>query len=98
MFQSFLPTGNSAVRASLEFSSFEKRRNIFSAGRMVGDYDMTLYLNARTPEELPQRISLYKKELRSQIIHYDPLVRDRVHYWGQFTPGIFNYFAKQSGQ
>jgi DNA-binding Lrp family transcriptional regulator len=72
---------------------FEKLRNIFYAGRMLGDYDMILYLNARTPEELYQSISLYKNELKSHIVHYDLLIQDKVHHWRQFTPGIFQSFA-----
>jgi DNA-binding Lrp family transcriptional regulator len=75
---------------------FARLRNIFYAGRMIGDYDMILYLNARTPEELHQSIALFKNELRSHIIHYDLLVQERVHHWRQFTPGIFGSFSNFS--
>ncbi len=68
---------------------FTKLQNIFYAGRMIGDYDMILYLNARTPEELNSSIELFKAEIEQHIVHYDLLVQDKVHYWRQFTPGIY---------
>ena len=68
---------------------FQELRNIFYAGKMSGDYDMILYLNARTPQELNESIELFKSELGDCIIHYDLLVQDKVHHWRQFTEGIF---------
>lgn len=77
---------------------FEKLQNIFYAGRMVGDYDMILYLNARSPEELNKSIELFKKEMSNKIIHYELLVQDKVHYWRQFTKGIYKGFLKDSNK
>jgi len=68
---------------------FEKLQNIFYAGKMLGDYDMILYLNARTPEELNSSIELFKESIDKYIIHYDLLVQDKVHHWQQFTKGIY---------
>ena len=41
---------------------FAKLQNIFYAGRMIGDYDMILYLNARNPQELNSSIEFFKSE------------------------------------
>jgi DNA-binding Lrp family transcriptional regulator len=68
---------------------FLQLRNIFYAGKMIGDYDMILYLNARSPQELNQSIEPIKAELGRYIIHYDLLVQDQVHYWRQYTEGLF---------
>ncbi|MGV8161763.1 MAG: winged helix-turn-helix transcriptional regulator [Candidatus Nanoarchaeia archaeon] len=68
---------------------FEKLNNIFYAGKMLGDYDMILYLNARNPEELNSSIELFKESIEEHIIHYDLLVQDKLHHWQQFTPGIY---------
>lgn len=68
---------------------FNKLQNIFYAGKMIGDYDMILYLNARNPQELNTSINLFKSEIEKYILHYDLLVQDKVHYWRQFTTGIY---------
>lgn len=68
---------------------FNKLQNIFYAGKMIGNYDMILYLNARNPHELNSSIELFKTEIESYIIHYDLLVQDKVHHWKQFTQGIY---------
>jgi DNA-binding Lrp family transcriptional regulator len=68
---------------------FHKLRNIFYAGRMLGDYDMILYLNARNPQELDESIDQFKSEIGSYIMHYDLLVQDKVIYWRQYTNGIY---------
>lgn len=68
---------------------FQKLRNIFYAGRMIGDYDMILYLNARNPQELDESIEQFKAEIGSYIIHYDLLVQDKVLSWRQYTNGIY---------
>jgi len=68
---------------------FHKLRNIFYAGRMLGDYDMILYLNARNPQELEESIEQFKSEIGSYITHYDLLVQDKVWYWRQYTNGIY---------
>ncbi len=73
---------------------FEKLTNIFYAGKMIGEYDMILYLNARNPEELSKSIDLFKKELGNHITYYDLLVQDKVHYWKQFTKGIYDELMK----
>jgi DNA-binding Lrp family transcriptional regulator len=70
-------------------SPFEKLQNIFYAGKMLGDYDMILYLNARTPEELNSSIELFKETVEKYILHYDLLIQDKLKYWQQFTPGIY---------
>lgn len=72
---------------------FTKLQNIFYAGRMIGDYDMILYLNARSPQELNSSIDLFKSEIERYIIHYDLLVQDKVHYWMQFTQGIYEHLT-----
>ncbi len=68
---------------------FQKLRNIFYAGRMIGDYDMILYLNASNPEELNESIALFRKEIEKYIVNYDLLVQDKIHYWRQFHNGIY---------
>lgn len=68
---------------------FEKLNNIFYAGRMSGDYDMILYLNARTPDELNKSIELFRSEIEKYIEHYDLLVQDKVHFWRQFNNGVY---------
>lgn len=74
---------------------FEKLQNIFYAGKMIGDHDMILYLNARNPDELYSSIELFKKAIEEHIIHYDLLVQDKVYYWRQFTPGIYAELGKR---
>jgi len=73
---------------------FHKLRNIFYAGRMLGDYDMILYLNARNPQELDESIEQFKSEIGSYIMHYDLLVQDKVLYWRQYTNGIYQSLKK----
>lgn len=68
---------------------FTKLQNIFYAGKMIGDYDLILYLNARNPQELNTSIELFKSEIEKYILHYDLLVQDKVHHWRQFTPGVY---------
>lgn len=68
---------------------FGELRNIFYAGRMIGDYDMIVYLNARNPEELENSITLFRRDLGSCVLHYDLLIQDRVHHWRQFTPYLY---------
>ncbi len=75
---------------------FIKLRNIFYAGRMIGDYDMILYLNARTPQELNESISLFRDEIDQHILHYDLLVQDKVHHWRQYSDGIYEESKKNS--
>jgi DNA-binding Lrp family transcriptional regulator len=74
---------------------FQKLRNIFYAGQMVGDYDMILYLNARNPKELNESIESFKSEIAEHIMHYDLLVQDQVHYWRQYTNGIYEYLKNK---
>ncbi len=74
---------------------FAQLQNIFYAGKMIGDYDMILYLNARNPQELNSSIELFKSEIEKYIIHYDLLVQDGVHHWRQFTPGIYSTLLKR---
>ncbi len=73
---------------------FETLQNIFYAGRMIGDYDMILYLNARNPQELHDSIELFKKDIEEHIIHYELLVQEKVHHWKQFTEGIYQSLTK----
>jgi DNA-binding Lrp family transcriptional regulator len=68
---------------------FAKLQNIFYAGKMIGNYDLILYLHARTPQELNESIELFKSEIEKYIVHYDLLVQDKVHHWRQFTLGIY---------
>lgn len=75
---------------------FTKLQNIFYAGKMIGDYDMILYLNARNPQELNSSIELFKSEIESCIVHYDLLIQDKVHYWRQFTKGIYENLRARS--
>jgi DNA-binding Lrp family transcriptional regulator len=74
---------------------FTKLQNIFYAGKMIGDYDMVIYLNARNPQELNTSIELFKAEIGKYIIHYDLLVQDEVHHWKQFTTGIYEYLLNE---
>ncbi|MFT7615414.1 MAG: DNA-binding Lrp family transcriptional regulator [Candidatus Woesearchaeota archaeon] len=75
---------------------FAKLQNIFYAGKMLGNYDLILYLHARTPQELNESIELFKSEIENYIVHYDLLVQDKVHHWRQFSPGIYeNLMSKQ---
>ena len=69
--------------------------NIFYAGRMIGDYDMILYLNARNPQELNRSIQLFRNKLKNRILNYDLLVQDRVHHWRQFTLGIYRMLREK---
>ncbi|MCF7872215.1 AsnC family transcriptional regulator [Candidatus Woesearchaeota archaeon] len=73
---------------------FERLQNIFYAGKMLGDYDLILYLNARNPQELNSSIELFKKDIEEYIIHYDLLVQDKVHFWKQFTAGLYSALKK----
>ena len=64
-------------------------QNIFYAGKMIGDYDMILYLNARNPDELNSSIELFRSKIEKYIVHYDLLVQDKVLFWKQFNSGIY---------
>ncbi len=68
---------------------FARLQNIFYAGKMLGSYDMILYLNARNPQELNESIRLFTSDIGSYLVHYDLLVQDKVHHWRQFTDGIY---------
>lgn len=67
---------------------FRRLNNIFYAGHMLGDYDMILYLNARSPQELNSSIDSFRTELETQILQYDLLVQEGVHFWRHYTNGI----------
>ncbi len=69
---------------------FLELTNIFYAGNMVGDYDMILYLNARSPDELNSSIRLFRDSLQQYLISYELLVQDKVHHWRQFSNSIYN--------
>lgn len=69
-------------------SAFEKFSNIFYAGRMVGDYDLILYLNARSPQELNESIQLFRATMDKFIVSTELLIQDKVYHWRQFTPAI----------
>lgn len=75
---------------------FAQLNNIFYAGKMDGDYDMILYLNAKTPQELNSSIQLFTKEIGKHLIHYDLLVQDAVHHWRQYTNYIHTTFIASS--
>ncbi len=75
---------------------FAKLQNIFYAGKMIGNYDMILYLNARNPEELNTSIELFKSEIEEHISYYDLLIQDKVHYWRQFTEGIYESLMNEN--
>ena len=75
---------------------FLKLNNIFYAGRMIGDYDMILYLNARNPQELNVSSELLTQELGNYLSHYELLVQDKVHHWRQYTPGIYETLKKRN--
>jgi Lrp/AsnC family transcriptional regulator, leucine-responsive regulatory protein len=75
---------------------FLELNNIFYAGRMIGDYDMILYLNARNPQELNASIQLFRNKLKNRILDYDLLVQDQVHHWRQFTPGIYRFLGEKA--
>ena len=77
---------------------FLELNNIFYAGRMVGDYDLILYLNARNPQELNRSIQLFRSKMKDRILNYDLLVQDRVHHWRQFTPGIYRMLKERVGE
>lgn len=68
---------------------FRELQNIFYAGRMLGDYDMIMYLNARSPQELDASINLFRKRLGKDVVHYDLLVQERVHHWRQFSELLY---------
>ncbi len=68
---------------------FLKLRNVFYAGRMIGDYDLIAYINARSPQELTISIQKLRVELGEYMLHYDLLVQDEVHYWKHFAPGMY---------
>lgn len=74
---------------------FLELNNIFYAGRMIGDYDMILYLNARNPQELNKSIQLFRAKLKHRILNYDLLVQDKVHHWRQFTSGIYRVLGER---
>ena len=77
---------------------FDKLRNVFYAGRMIGDYDMIVYLNARSPQELKRSIEVFRSALGEHLLHYDLLVQDEVHYWRQFVPGIYAALMKKADE
>jgi DNA-binding Lrp family transcriptional regulator len=76
-------------------SPFLDLNNIFYAGRMLGDYDIILYLNARNPDELNKSIKLFRDKLKHRIIKYDLLVQDELHHWRQYTPGIHRVLSQK---
>jgi DNA-binding Lrp family transcriptional regulator len=72
---------------------FRELNNIFYAGHMIGEYDMILYLNARTPIELKISIELFRSQLRGKIYRLDLMIQDKVVHWRQFTEGIYKHLA-----
>jgi hypothetical protein len=72
---------------------FKELNNIFYAGHMLGEYDMILYLNARTPIELKTSIEFFRTQLRGKIYQVDLMIQDKVVHWRQFTEGIYKHLA-----
>lgn len=77
---------------------FQELRTIFYAGRMIGNYDMILYLNARSPEELNSSIELFKAGIEKHIIHYDLLVQDKIHFWRQYNDGVYEGLKSRNSE
>lgn len=78
--------------------TFQSLGNVFYAGRMTGNYDMVLYLNARTPQELNESIANFRGHLSKYILTYDLLVQESIHYWKQFTTGIRERLLRRVGK
>lgn len=74
---------------------FLELNNIFYAGRMIGEYDMIVYLNARNPQELNKSIHSFRSKLRGRILGYDLMIQDKVFYWRQFTNGIYRILRER---
>jgi Lrp/AsnC family leucine-responsive transcriptional regulator len=67
---------------------FKELTNIFYAGEMLGDYNLILYLNASSPQELNSSIDLMRKHLEHFILDYELLVQESVHAWRHVTPYV----------
>ena len=74
---------------------FNQFSNIFYAGKMVGDYDLIIYLNARNPQELHDSMQLFRASLDKYIIATELLVQEKLYHWRQYTSHIHDTMQKQ---
>lgn len=74
---------------------FKKLRNIFYAGRMIGDYDLIVYLNARTPQELATSVGTMRSIIGENIAELHLLVQEELYFWRHFTKGIEEKLGKK---
>lgn len=74
---------------------FEKLNNIFYSGKMIGDYDMILYLNSKNPNELNYSIKLFRECLGNYILNYELLVQDEILFWKQYNNGVHALLKKK---
>ena len=68
--------------------TFHKLKNIFYAGRVIGDYDLIVYLNARTPQELASSMATLRGVIGNNIAEMNLLVQEELYFWRHFTEGI----------
>lgn len=75
---------------------FKRLTTVFYAGQMLGDFDLIVYVNASSPQELNASIDSLREGLEDYIINYELLVQDRVHYWRHYTRGIHTLLLERS--
>ena len=55
----------------------------------MGEYDLVIYLYAKTPEELDNTIYNLEKKIGDNIIDTQLLITNKVIMWRQFTSGLY---------
>ncbi|NQZ84459.1 MAG: Lrp/AsnC family transcriptional regulator [Nanoarchaeales archaeon] len=68
---------------------FQELNNIFYAAVFEGEYNLLIYLNAKSPKELNDTINHIKKEIGEYIISTELSIMGEVLSWKQFTRGIY---------
>lgn len=70
--------------------AFKSLNNVFYSGRMLGAYDLIVYLNSESSSELYSSIEILKNHLEKYIIRSEILVVDEIYHWRHVTEGILN--------
>ena len=68
---------------------FQELNNIFYAARFDGEYDLLIYLNAKSPEELNDTIEEFKNQIGEYILSTELSIMNKVLSWKLFTKGLY---------
>ena len=77
---------------------FRGSKQFFYTGLVVGAYDLSVYLYAKSPAELAAVIKNIRNSFGHYIVNYDLLIWERVHFWKQFSSAAAEVLKRGDGE